>query len=156
MAWTNTKTAIGAGLGLLVAAGTVTVTVKGIEALQTPAWQKHYDLSYVDKLPPQVKILPSLPSTLQAGIAPCGTTNGKALGLGQSIPNILMMAYQVRPGQLVWNAPLIGAKYSWVNGYDYLVNFPRIMTKFSNKPSERRLALWAGTKRSRPMCSFWR
>lgn len=141
MAWTNTKTVIAVGVGLLLAAGTVTITVKGIEALQTPVWQKHYNLSFVDTLPPQVKILPTLPSTLQSGIAQCGTTNGKALGLGQSIPNMLMMAYQLRPAQLIWNAPLIGAKYSWANGYDYLANFPKDNDKIFQQAIRKTLGL---------------
>lgn len=125
MAWTNTKTAIAIGIGLLIAAGTAAITVKGIEAFQTPAWQKYYDLSFVDKLPPQVKILPSLSSTLQSGLDSCGTRDGKVLGLGQSVPDILMMAYAVRPAQLIWNAPVLGTRFNTLARYDYLSNFPQ-------------------------------
>ena len=119
MAWTKTKSAIAAGIGLLVVAGTVTVVVKEIGALQTPVWQKQYDLSFVDKLPPQVKILPSLPSTLRSGLHAGGVRNGKGLALGQSIPDIVMAAYGVGPAQLIWNAAVPGAVK-----YDVLANLP--------------------------------
>lgn len=142
MAWTNTKTAIGVGIGLLVAAAATTVTVKGIAALSTPIWQKHYDLSYVDTLPPQVKILPSLPATLRSGIHPCGIRNDKVIGLGQSIPDMLMMAYKVRPAELVWNAPIFGAKYNFAtSSYDYFSNFPRDNGKIFQAAIQKTLGL---------------
>jgi RNA polymerase sigma-70 factor, ECF subfamily len=125
MAWTKTKTIIGIGIGVLIAAGTTTVAMMGIEALQTPAWQKHYDLSFVDRLPAQVKILPSLAVTLKSHLHVSGTRHGKVLGLGQSVSDILMMAYGVGPAQLTWNAPIFGARYNFESGYDYIANFPK-------------------------------
>jgi hypothetical protein len=119
MAWTKTNTAVAIGIGLLLAAGTATVAVKGIGVLQTPAWQKQYDLSYVDKLPPQVKILPSLPSTLRSGLHAGGVRNGKGLAIGQSIRDIVMAAYNVQSAQLIWDAPVPGT-----GKYDVLANLP--------------------------------
>jgi hypothetical protein len=141
MAWTNTKTAIGIGIGLLVAAATVTVTVKGIETFQTPAWQKHYDLALVDTLPPQVKILPSLPATVNSFNRPCGIRNDKVMGLGQSVPNMLMMAYKVRPAQILWNAPLISRKFNLGFDYDYLSNFPKNNDEIFQQAIEKKFGL---------------
>lgn len=119
MAWTNTKTAIVVGIGLLVAAGTATITVKAIERLQTPAWQKQYDLTYVDKLPPQVKILPSLPSTLHSGLHVSGMRNDKAIAIGQSVPDLVKIAYGIQPARIIWNAPVPS-----IGKYDVLANLP--------------------------------
>jgi hypothetical protein len=105
MAWTKAKTAIVIGVGILLAAGTTTVTVKEIAAHRTPAWQEKFDLSLLDGLPPQVKILPSLPSTLQSHFHRLGGRNGNALGLGQSVPDLLMSAYNVVSSRLILNAP---------------------------------------------------
>ena len=126
MAWTKAKTAIVAGAGLLLVAGTTTITVKEIEKHRTlvwqenrtPVWQEKFDLSLLDRLPPQVKILPSLPSTLQSGVQAFAARNGKALGLGENVPVLLMLAYNVSRAQLIWNTPIPEGKY------DFIANLP--------------------------------
>jgi uncharacterized protein (TIGR03435 family) len=141
MALINTKTAIGVGIGLLVAAGTATITVKGIEALQTPAWQKHYDVSFVNRLPPQVKILPSLSSTLHSRLHVSGERDGKVIGLGQSVADIVVGAYGVQPAQLIWNAPLSGSRYNWIGRYDVIANFPKDNDKALQKAIRKTFGL---------------
>ncbi len=113
MAWTKAKTAIVVGVGILFAAGTATVTVKEIAAHRTPAWQEKFDLSLLDGLPPQVKILPSLPSTVsQHGWR---TKRQGACGLGQSFMDLLETAYQVDPVRLIVNAPIPEGKYDFID-----------------------------------------
>ncbi len=117
MAWAKAKTAIVVGVGILFAAGTATVTVKEIAAHRPPAWQEKFDLSLLDGLPPQVKILPSLPST---GNNRAGERNGKVLAVGQSFMALLESAYQVVQSRLIVNAPIPEGKY------DYIATYPQL------------------------------
>jgi uncharacterized protein (TIGR03435 family) len=118
MAWTNAKTAIVIGAGVLLAVATTTVAVKKISARETEPWQEKYDLSLLEKLPPQAKVRPSLPSTLQSNLHVWGGLNGKALGLGQSVPDMFALAYGLQTSQLIWNVPVPGGKY------DFILNLP--------------------------------
>jgi uncharacterized protein (TIGR03435 family) len=124
MAWSKAKTAVIAGIGILFVAGTTTGTIKEVREHRevqeqgTPAWQESYDLSFVDRLPPQIKLLASLPSTLQSGTHIIGSRNGKALGLGLGVPDLVMMAYGVGWAQIIWNAPVPQGKY------DFIANLP--------------------------------
>ena len=60
MAWTKTKTAIVAGVVILLAAGTTTVAVKEIQEHRIYAWQvPNYDPDVVNRVPPQVRIVPT-------------------------------------------------------------------------------------------------
>jgi len=117
MAWTKAKMAIVVGVGILFAAGTATVTVKEITAHQVPAWQEKFDLSLLDGLPPQVKILPSLPATTHNR---AGGRNGKVLAVGQSFMALLEGACNVVQSRLIMNAPIPEGKY------DYIATYPRM------------------------------
>ena len=119
MAWTKTNTGIAVGIGLLIVAGSATVAVKRIESVQTPDWQKKYDVSFIDKEPPQVTILPSVLSTRQNQYRAMGGRDGKGISLGETVPNLVMWAYGVGPGQLIWNAQVPSA-----TRYDLLANLP--------------------------------
>jgi uncharacterized protein (TIGR03435 family) len=90
------------------------VTVKEIAAHRTPAWQEKFDLSLLDGLPPQVKILPSLPSTVHNR---AGERNGKVLAVGQSFMALLETAYQVVQSRLTVNAPVPEGKYDMIDTY---------------------------------------
>ena len=60
MAWSKVKIAIVAGIGILCIAGTTTVTVKTIQEHRTYAWQvPDYDPDVVNRVPPQVRIVPT-------------------------------------------------------------------------------------------------
>jgi uncharacterized protein (TIGR03435 family) len=60
MAWTKAKTAIVGGVGVLLAAGTTTVTVREIREHRTYSWEvPNFDTSVLDKAPPQVTIVPT-------------------------------------------------------------------------------------------------
>ncbi|HXF10268.1 MAG TPA: sigma-70 family RNA polymerase sigma factor, partial [Desulfuromonadaceae bacterium] len=117
MAWTKAKTAIVAGAIVLLAAGTTTVAVKEIAAHRPQIWQQGFNVLITDKVPPQVTILPSLPS--QSNHA-AGSHNGKMLGVGQSIPEIIMAAhgYQFHLAQLSFPTTVPQGKY------DYIANLP--------------------------------
>ncbi len=117
MAWTNAKTAIVVGAGILLAAGSATVAVKEIAARHPPAWQEKFDLSLLDGLPPQVKILPSLPATVQSHVHRAEGSAGRKLGHGISVLELLRGAYNVKETRLILNAPLPATKYDFIDTY---------------------------------------
>jgi len=117
MAWTKAKTAIVAGVGSLLAIVTVTVAVKAIAAHRTPAWQEKFDLSLLNGLPPQVKILPSLPATVQAHIHRAEGPSGKKLGMGISVLELLLGAYNVVDNRMILNVPLPETVYDFIDTY---------------------------------------
>lgn len=119
MAWTKAKTAIVIGAGLLLTAGTATITVKEIAAHRHLVWQDKFDLTVLEKVPPQVTILPSLPTTLQSALHTAGTRNNKALALGQSVQDIIGRAYAIRPARIIPDVPLPDGKY------DFIANLPQ-------------------------------
>ncbi|HWC60953.1 MAG TPA: DUF3738 domain-containing protein, partial [Verrucomicrobiae bacterium] len=117
MAWTKTKTAVVAGLGILFAAGTATVAFKEIMARRTPAWQERFDLSLLDGLRPQVKIRPSLPSTVQAHIHRADGTRGKKLGWGLDVVDLLLGAYNTVDTRLIIETSVPEQKYDFIDTY---------------------------------------
>ncbi len=115
MAWTKAKTSIVAGAVILLASVTTIVTVKEIATHQPQAWQKGFDLSVLNRVPPQTTILPSLRSQLNHAE---GENNGKMLGVGQSIRDIVMHAYGIHQAQIVFPTAIEG-------NYDFISNLPR-------------------------------
>jgi uncharacterized protein (TIGR03435 family) len=109
-AWTKAQTAMVIGVVLLLAAGTATIAVKENAAHRHEAWREKFDLSVLDTAPPQVSILPSIHSMVHW----VGSCNGKARGFGQSVPDLLMFAYGVRPAQLIPTVPVPFGKYDFI------------------------------------------
>jgi RNA polymerase sigma factor (sigma-70 family) len=84
MAWTKAKMAVMAGVAVLFATGTATVAVHEIAAERTPAWQKQWDLSLLEDLPPQPRFFHHCRtrSTIGAACEMAGyCARGKALWL---------------------------------------------------------------------------
>jgi uncharacterized protein (TIGR03435 family) len=109
-AWTKAQTAMIIGAVLLLAAGIATIAVKENAAHRHEAWREKFDLSVLDTVPPQVSILPSIHSRMHWD----GSRNGKALGLGQSVPDLLMFAYGVRQAQLIPTVPVPSGKFDFI------------------------------------------
>jgi uncharacterized protein (TIGR03435 family) len=97
MAWTKAKTAIVAGVVVLLAAGTTTVTVKEIQEHRTYPWQvRNADSDVLRKVPPQVGIAPAkYPGTMGGGEVSIsdGAGHMQFLGISQSIEDIVSTAY---------------------------------------------------------------
>jgi uncharacterized protein (TIGR03435 family) len=119
MAWTKAKTAIVVGVGVLLAGGTATLTVKEIQAHKTISWQDPYDLSVVDRVPPQVRIVPS-PSNRSQQVHLAGQRNGKILGLGRDFSDVVLASYAWRhsPAQLIFRTTIPEGQF------DYISNLP--------------------------------
>jgi uncharacterized protein (TIGR03435 family) len=123
MAWTKIKTAVIIGAGVLLAAGTTTVTVKEIKAHQSYAWQvPRAAFDVARQAPPQVTIVPAkFPG---AGSSSVRQVNGKtkqmlAMGIGQSVQEMVVQAYGGTALRTTSTARLPAEKY------DFLANLPQ-------------------------------
>jgi uncharacterized protein (TIGR03435 family) len=116
MAWTKAKTAIVVGASVLLAAGTTTITVKEIRGHRPYSWQVRIaDWRMLDRLPQQVKIVPTIfpPSDGYTG------NNGRKQGTGLSLRNTLLpAAYGISRYRIVADTPLPEGNY------DFIANLP--------------------------------
>jgi uncharacterized protein (TIGR03435 family) len=91
MAWTKMKTAVVAGVIVLLAAGTTTVTVKKIQEHRTYSWQvPQADFNVFYKSPPTMIIVPT--KFAKDGGA-CSDGSRGAMGIAQPLKNIIQTAY---------------------------------------------------------------
>ena len=119
MAWSKAKTAIVVGVCVLFATGTATTVaykkkMEAVEAYRGQMWQKHYDISVVDKMPPQARIFPILRSR-SANINGWGEQNGKMLGLGVDVGDIMQAAYGVSAGRLIYSTPVPIGRFDFIS-----------------------------------------
>jgi uncharacterized protein (TIGR03435 family) len=121
MAWTKAQTAVVAGVAVVLAAGTAVVVMKETQMHRGANWQEKYDAALLERMPPQITILPSLPSTVSSALHGMWQgRSGKTMGLGQSIPDILMVSYYPRYhlSQLSFYAEVPQGRY------DFLATLP--------------------------------
>jgi RNA polymerase sigma factor (sigma-70 family) len=117
MAWTKAKAALIAGVVVLLAVGTTTVTVRKMQARQFYDWQQRWDFSLVDKVPPQVTLRPAR-STRSASVNNWAMWGGKSLGLGLTVPEMMQAVNFADAERLVLATPVPAGKY------DFLSNLP--------------------------------
>jgi uncharacterized protein (TIGR03435 family) len=111
MAWTKAKAAIVVGAGVLLAAGTTTITVKEIQEHRTYPWQGREGVINSSDLnqPPQVKIVPS--RFHKPGIY----TGDKLLGKGLSVQTVVANAYgYTTPARAVFSVRLPTDLYDYI------------------------------------------
>jgi len=124
MSWTKAKTAIVAGLGLLLTAGTATIAVKEIEKRTAFQWQvEDPNLMYavLQKAPPIVKIVPTRFPNEEMGHMYTRPLNDdtKVMGLCESLTELLGLAYGTRsPYRIFFKTPVAPAQY------DYIASLP--------------------------------
>ena len=115
MAWTKTKMAIVVGVGILLAVGTTAVTVVKIQTHRVEVWRKKYDPPVMERIPPQVEILPAIPSRPGENY---GDNNFGKMGLGVSVLDMLESAYEVSQGRILVATVLPK------DNYDFIANLP--------------------------------
>jgi uncharacterized protein (TIGR03435 family) len=117
MAWTKAKTAIAVGIGILLAAGTTSVTIKKIQEHEADnSWRvPGFDSRVLDRISPQVKILPS---TIRSAAWGSGQ-HGKKMGTGVTVNSILLSAYDW------WHpARIITVSEEPPGRYDFVASLP--------------------------------
>jgi uncharacterized protein (TIGR03435 family) len=144
MAWTKAKTAIVVGASVLLAAGTTTVTIKKIEARD--AWRVWPgDLAVLDRVPPQVRILPA---KFTGGWN--GANRGKMMGIGVPVGSMAQVAY-ASPSERNWNDARTIVSANVPQGrYDYIANLPTGSWIALQKEMERKLGV-VGRRETREM-----
>ncbi len=132
MAWTKAKTAIIVGTGLMLAAGTTTVTVEKIQNYRGYPWQvQNFDSRVLDKVPPQVAIVPAK----FARFGGSGYANKKMMGLGISVTNILQYAYGGSSARTIFPDRVPPGRY------DFIANLPSGNEAALQKEIERKFGL---------------
>ena len=91
MAWSKIHPMIVTGAILLLAIGTVSVTIEEIEVHRPQVWQKELDMSVLDRVPRQATILPALRSRPK-DITDWNEYHGMVLGLNQGVKEIVYVA----------------------------------------------------------------
>jgi uncharacterized protein (TIGR03435 family) len=116
MAWTKAKTAIVVGAGILLAAGTATVTVKAIHDHRKYSWEvQNPDSGTLAQAAPQITIVRA--KFLQ-GAGGWVAQDGKALGIGARVNDMLEFAYTT-DARMVFSGELPQERY------DFIANLPQ-------------------------------
>jgi len=118
MARTKVKTAIVVGMGVLLAAGTTTMTVKEIQEHSfDDSWRTpNLDPRKLDQVSPQVRIVPTKKFP-HSGWA--RNNQMKVMGIGESLTEILGVAYGFwSPARIIISTIVPGTKY------DFIANLP--------------------------------
>jgi len=146
MAWTKAKTAIVIGAGLLLAAGTTTITVKEIQAHRTYPWQMRATSKrewqppdeILTKTEPQVRILPTkFPDGMGGGwrINEEGK-DARFIGIKTTFPIIIITAFQVQyEDRIIYPARLPKGEY------DYIANLSHGSPKALQEEIKRKFGL---------------
>jgi uncharacterized protein (TIGR03435 family) len=114
MAWTNTKTAIVIGVGILLAAGTTTMTIKTVSHQNEESlWDKmmHANLQDLQSAPEGVDLRPS---KLTRDVAGMHEGYGKVLGLYQPFETLIARAYNVSPWRVLALSPLPTGEFDYM------------------------------------------
>ena len=116
MAWTKAKTVIVVGMGVLLAAGTTTVSIKKIKAYEMDrnSWRSaKLTWEQVGETAPQVRILPT---KFKAPVTHMLTSDGyKWGGIRVSMKEIVRAAYGCSPGRIVFPAGEPPEKYDFIS-----------------------------------------
>jgi uncharacterized protein (TIGR03435 family) len=123
MAWSKAKTIVATGAVVLLTAGTATMTVKQVQKARHPdsAWRyPNISSETIDKLPPEVKILPTLfpkGGNLSEGIG-SDHWHSKCVGISQPVANVVWAAY-------IWpQARMIFPDGEPKEKYDFIATLP--------------------------------
>jgi uncharacterized protein (TIGR03435 family) len=119
MAYAKAKTAIMVGAGVLLAAGTFTVTVKKIQnfvVADPDRWRADFNLQTLEQLPPQVRILPSsFSGPGRRGLRGAGNGSDRKMGgLGFELPAIFAAAYGRNDARIIFNVEAPTNRYDFI------------------------------------------
>jgi uncharacterized protein (TIGR03435 family) len=140
MAWTKAKTIAAVGGAVLLAATTVTVTVKQIVDHRSYPWQvRSLSSDLLDRVPPQVRIVTTkFPKSGALWVS----SSDKVIGIGQPIESILLMAYnQPSLARTILTTNLPAGKF------DLIANLPQNSREALQREVKRQFGL-SGSRRS--------
>jgi RNA polymerase sigma factor (sigma-70 family) len=115
MAWTKMKTAVVVGVGVLLAAGITTITIKEIQEHRTYPWQEAshggglFDSSVLDRQPPQVRILQSRFTDWAEG-----NDGDKIMGTGLPAQDVVAAVYDGSSARMIFSTKPPGGRYDFI------------------------------------------
>jgi uncharacterized protein (TIGR03435 family) len=114
MAWTKVKTAIAAGVVVLLATGAATtVTVKEIQHHDDDTWDTgELNSARLKKLPSIVRIIPTRHPDTGNGWA---GSNGRVLGVGDTADQLVQAAYGGTPSRTIYPEDAPDTKYDFIS-----------------------------------------
>jgi uncharacterized protein (TIGR03435 family) len=131
MAWSKVKTATVVFVGVLLAAGTTTITVKEIQEHRIYSWEvPQWSAKILNQVPPQVRIVPA--KFPPGGM---GLVDGKVMGIGQPLSSIFPHAYGVN-----WARTLCKVQLPSGN-YDFIANLSEGSAEALQREIERKFSL---------------
>ncbi len=119
MAWTNAKTAIVVGVGMLLAAGTTTIAVKKfsqpvVAKVADDSWRvRYFNSQALERAQPQVKILPAKSPSGGYGIS-INKGNVACMGIGTPVQDIVSTAYQESPCRTLFPEGMDNGNYDFI------------------------------------------
>jgi uncharacterized protein (TIGR03435 family) len=115
MAWTKMKIAIVVGAGVLLAAGTTTITVKEIQEHRTYPWQKeHASSDLLNKVPPQVRIIPTKFPRFGGWGYDNRDVNRRIIGIGTPVGDLLQAAYGTDSARMIFPEQMPQDRYDFI------------------------------------------
>jgi len=117
MAWTKAKTVVCIGAGIVLAAGTATVSVNQILEHRGYPWQvRNLSSDMLTRMPPQVHIVPSKFNQSASWVS----QDDKVLGISHPLESILLLAYgETSSSRVVSSAKMPEGRY------DFIANLPQ-------------------------------
>ena len=146
MAWTKAKTAIVIGVGVLLAAGTTTVTVEQITARNARKAEASWRVPNTDpdRAPFLVEILPTKFRGSLENLERLGSHDDNWTGIGRHVRDIALLAYRTRPGRLLF------AGTEPTEQYDFISNLPQASGAALQAELKRKLG-FVGHRETRDM-----
>jgi uncharacterized protein (TIGR03435 family) len=136
MAWTKAKTAAAVAIGLVLATGTTTVTVKKILDHRTYPWQvQSVNTGVLNQVPPQVRIVPTKFPQFGGG---WGASDDKVLGINQTLQTMLLVAYGAES-----RYRMISSVNLPEGNYDFIANLPQGSREALQREIERKFRVRA-------------
>ena len=112
MAWTKVQTAIAVGVGILLVAGTTTITVREIQAHTRYPWEiQNLNLGMLHQFPPQTVIVPTV-FNRENWIAD-NFGHGGSIGICLSVTNIVQLADEQDIYRMVFATNLPTERYDY-------------------------------------------
>jgi uncharacterized protein (TIGR03435 family) len=141
MAWMKMKTAVVVGVGVLLSAGTTTITVIGIQKHRASAWEtKFFNTNIVSVLkaaPPLVEILPTKFPQSTGWAYRGGVLDQKMVGVNRTLKWI---TDEANTTDLMPDRHIYPDDFP-TNNYDYIVNLPTGSSQALQKKFEEKFGL---------------
>jgi uncharacterized protein (TIGR03435 family) len=123
MAWTKVKTAVTAGILVLLAAGTTITTIKSMQTWRMYAWRSHgitrAEINNLSRWPPQVWVAPATAKNTLNGNQLGKNEAGQLMGRNMPFPFLLRDAYGLTELRMILKLdPPSGT-------YDFMANLPQ-------------------------------